>query len=74
MEMKRFSIPIWKNYHLSLILNKDLGLLKLAEIFVILGVRIKKRQRVDAMVRSDSIGIDFLFFKIIITKFYERKE
>jgi hypothetical protein len=74
MEMKRFSVHLGRNYHLSLIINKDLGLSQMAGVFVIFGVRVKKRQRIDAMVRSSSVGVDFLFFKLIITKFYERQE
>ena len=73
MEMKRFSRWLGRNYHLSLVINKDLGLLQVAGVFVILGVRVEK-QRIGAMVRSSSVSIDFLFFKLIITKFYKRQE
>ncbi len=72
MESKKWSFPLWKNYFLTLVLNKDLGLLQLSGVFVIFGVSVKKRQRIDAMVRASSVGIELLFFKVVVTKFYQR--
>ena len=74
MKQKHLSFKLFGEYHLTLVLNKDLGLVKQKSLHTVFGISNLVGERIDAMTRADRRGFVFLFIQVHLVRIYLREE
>ena len=73
MKTKQCTIGIYGGWHLTVGLNRDLGLWMPARgVSVLAGFAINKRQRIDGGTAVDTYSIGVLFVNVSVSKIYMR--